>query len=239
MENYLNLLTHGATATAHFSLILLAVSFLGGLLASISPCSLAMLPIIVGYVGGYSKGTPFKTLLQMIFFVLGSSIVFAVIGIICALTGKVFISFAPVYFILLLASLLMVMGLNIIGILDFNIPVIIKQIPQSSGQNMVLYPILIGAVFALAGTPCSTPILAGIMAFASMSTNILFAVLMLFLFSLGQGLILIIAGVFTSSLKGFKNFSHISEILLKLSGVLLVLSSIYIFYKIFAPLIVK
>jgi len=102
---------------------------------------------------------------------------------------------------------------------------------------MVLYPILIGAVFALAGTPCSTPILAGIMAFASMSTNILSAVLMLFMFSLGQGLILVVAGVFTSSLKGLKSFAYVSEILLKLSGVLLILSSIYIYYKIFSPLL--
>lgn len=236
MENFL---THfqGMASSGHFGIIMLAVSFLGGLLASISPCSLAMLPIIIGYVGGYSNENPAKIFLQMLFFVFGSSIVFATLGIICALTGKVFVSFAPVYFILLLASLLLVMGLNVIGVLDFNMPVIIKQMPQSTGKNMVLFPILIGAVFAIAGTPCSTPILAGIMAFASMSTNILDAVLMLFMFSLGQGLILIIAGVFTSSLKGFKNFAHISEILLKLSGVLLILSALYIYYKIFSPFI--
>lgn len=237
MNEYLNMFTQGAAQSGHFGLIMLGISFLGGLLASVSPCSLAMLPIIIGYVGGYSKDSPIKTLLQMLFFVFGSSLVFSTIGVICAVTGKVFISFAPTYFILLLASLLLVMGLNVVGALDFNMPVIIKQIPQSSGKNVVLYPILIGAVFALAGTPCSTPILAGIMAFASMSTNIMSAVLMLFMFSLGQGLILIIAGVFTSSLKGFKSFAYISEILLKLSGVLLILSSIYIFYKIFSPLL--
>lgn len=237
MNNYLNLFTQSAAGTGHFQLILLAVSFLGGLLASVSPCSLAMLPIIVGYVGGYSQEKPIRTFIQMLFFVLGSSLVFSVIGVICAVTGKVFISFAPGYFIILLASLLMVMGLNVLGVLDFNIPVIIKQMPQGTGKNMFLYPILLGAVFALAGTPCSTPILAGIMSFASMSTNLTFAILMLFLFSLGQGLILVIAGVFTASLKGFKSFAFVSEILLKLSGVLLVLSSIFIFYKIFSPLL--
>lgn len=236
MDNYLQIFTQAGAGNASM-MIMLAVSFLGGLLASISPCSLAMLPIIIGYVGGYAHGSPIKTLVQMIFFVFGSSLVFSTIGVICAVTGKVFVSFAPVYFILLLASLLLVMGLNILGLLDFNMPVIIKQMPQSSGQNVVLYPILIGAIFALAGTPCSTPILAGIMAFASLQANILSAVLMLFMFSLGQGLILVIAGVFTSSLKGFKNFAHISEILLKLSGVLLVLSALYIYYKIFAPLL--
>lgn len=235
MDNYLNMFSQASSG--HFSLILLGISFLGGLLASVSPCSLAMLPIIIGYVGGYSDSSPAKIFMQMLFFVFGSSLVFATIGVICAVTGKVFISFAPSYFILLLASLLMVMGLNIVGILDFNMPVLIKEIPQSSGKNVVLYPILIGAVFAIAGTPCSTPILAGIMAFASMSTNIMLAVLMLFMFSLGQGLILVIAGVFTSSLKGFKNFAHISEILLKFSGVLLILSAIYIFYKVFSPFV--
>lgn len=237
MNNYITVLTQGISGASHFSIIMLAVSFLGGLLASISPCSLAMLPIIIGYVGGYSKESPLKIFLQMLFFVFGSSLVFSTIGILCAVTGKVFISFAPVYFIILLASLLMVMGFNILGVIEFNMPVLIKQIPQGTGKNVVLYPILIGAIFALAGTPCSTPILAGIMAFASMSSNILYAVLMLFMFSLGQGLILIIAGVFTSSLKGLRNFSAISEVLLKLSGILLVLSSIYLFYKIFSPLL--
>lgn len=237
MDNYISLFSQNAAGGAHFQIILLAVSFLGGLLASVSPCSLAMLPIIIGYIGGYSKESPLKILIQMLFFVFGTSLVFATIGVICAITGKVFISFAPGYFILILASLLMVMGLNILGILDFNIPVIIKQIPQSTGRNMFLYPILLGAVFALAGTPCSTPILAGIMAFASLSTNIALAVLMLFLFSLGQGLILVIAGVFTSTLKGFKSFAVISEILLKFSGILLLGSSLYIFYKVFAPLL--
>ena len=62
---------------------------------------------------------------------------------------------------------------------------------------------------------------------------------MLFLFSLGQGLILVLAGVLTSKLKTWKNFYKLSDILLKISGVLLILTSLYIFYKIFAPLIVK
>lgn len=237
MDNYITTLTHGMAGSGHFSLIMLVVSFLGGLLASVSPCSLAMLPIIVGYVGGYSNESPAKIFLQMLFFVFGSSLVFAVIGVACAVTGKVFVAVAPMYFILLLASLLMVMGLNILGVLDFTLPVIVKSIPQGTGKNVILYPILVGAVFALAGTPCSTPILASIMAFASLSSNIWGAVLMLFMFALGQGLILVIAGVFTSSIKGLKNFSHISEILLKFSGVLLVLSAFFIFYKIFSPFV--
>ena len=81
--------------------------------------------------------------------------------------------------------------------------------------------------------------MASIMAFASLSANVVQSVLMLFLFSVGQGLILIVAAVLTSKLKTWKNFYKISDILLKLCGWLLLFASIYIFYKIFSPLLVK
>lgn len=234
MENYVNLFTQNGSLA-----LLFAISFFGGLVASISPCSLAMLPIIVGYVGGYSDARPMKTLVQMIFFVFGTSIVFSAIGIVCAITGKVFISFAGGYFGIVLAAIMLVMGLKLTGVLDFELPVLIKEMPKSEAHNTFVYPILLGAVFALAGSPCSTPILAGIMAFASLSANIVNAILMLFLFSLGQGLILILAGFITSHVKNMKNFYRLSAVLVKISGVLLVLASLYIFYKIFAPLVVK
>ncbi len=224
--------------TSHNSiLILFILSFAGGLVASISPCSLSMLPIIIGYIGGYSEAKPSQTLVQMIFFVLGTAVVFSVIGIICALTGKVFVS--NTYFALILASIILIMGLKLIGFLDFEMPVIIKEMPKDNASHKYIYPIILGGVFALVGTPCSTPILAGIMAFASLSANIINAIIMLFLFSLGQGLILIIAGFLTSRLKSWQNFYKISDILMKISGFLLILASIYIFYKIFYPLIVN
>ena len=234
MENYVNLFTQQGSLP-----ILFGLSFLGGLIASVSPCSLSMLPIIVGYVGGYSNNTPIKTFVQMLFFVLGTAVVFSVIGVICAITGKVFVTFAGGYFGIIVASILMVMGLKLLGILDFELPVLIKEMPKNDGMNIYLYPVILGMVFALVGSPCSTPILAGIMAFASLSANIAQAIIMLFLFSLGQGLILIFAGFLTSKLKSMGGFYKFSEWLLKGSGILLVFASLYIFYKIFYPLIVK
>jgi cytochrome c-type biogenesis protein len=94
-------------------------------------------------------------------------------------------------------------------------------------------------VFALIGTPCSTPILASIMAFATISTKISYAVIMLFLFSIGQGLILILAGFITSKLKNNNNFYKISENIMKISGILLIFVALYIFYKIFGFILVK
>ena len=218
-------------------ILLFIVSFVGGLIASVSPCSLSMLPLIIGYVGGYSKEKTSTTLVQMLFFVLGTAIVFSCIGIICAITGKVFVT-SP-FFALIVASVLMIMGLKLVGFLDFELPVLIKEMPQNKTNSRILYPIFLGAVFALIGTPCSTPILAGIMAFATLSANIVNSIIMLFLFALGQGLIIILAGVLTSKIKNMQNFYKFSDILMKICGILLILVSIYIFYKIFNPLLVN
>ena len=216
--------------------VMLIISFLGGILASISPCSLAMLPLIIGYVGGYSKETPYKTFLQLCCFILGTAIVFTIIGIICAITGNVFASAMGGYFTLLVASLLLVMGLKLLEVLDFEPPTIIKSMPVNSTNSIFLYPILLGITFALAGTPCSTPILAGIMAFAAIGKNTLLAILMLFLFALGQGVILILAGLFTSGLKNLKSLSKFTDGLIRFSGLLLVLVALFLYWKVFSPL---
>lgn len=217
--------------------ILFGAAFLGGLISSISPCSLSMLPLIIGYIGGYSDEKPLKTLIQMIFFVIGTGIVFSVIGAICAITGKIFIG--NPYFALIVASIIMIMGLKILGVIDFDLPPIIKEVPKNNVNNEFLYPLILGAIFALIGTPCSTPILASIMAFASISAKISSAVIMLFLFSIGQGLILIIAGFLTSKIKTNEKFYNLSEKIMKVSGLLLLLVSLYIFYKIFGAILVK
>ena len=234
MDNLINIFSDTSQTTWY---ILLFASFIGGLLASLSPCSLAMLPLIIGYVGGYSKETPLKTFLQLCCFILGTAVVFTAIGVFCALTGRVFASAMGGYFTLIMASLLLTLGLKLLGILDFETPTIIKAMPTNTTNSIFLYPILLGITFALAGTPCSTPILAGIMAFAAIGKNLSIAILMLFLFALGQGLILILAGLFTSSIKNMKSLAKFTEILLKLSGVLLVGVSIFLFWKIFVPLL--
>ena len=210
--------------------LMFVTAFIGGVIASISPCSLAMLPLIIGYVGGCSQETPVRTFIQLCCFILGTAVVFTIIGIICAITGSVFASAFGGYFTLIMASLLLIIGLKITEILDFEIPVIIKSMPTNN-------TILLGIAFALAGTPCSTPILAGIMVFAAMGKNLPAAVIMLFLFAIGQGLILIIAGLFTSGIKNIKKFSNITDKIVKISGWLIILVALYLYYKVFSPLV--
>lgn len=236
MDNLLTIFNQEA-ASASFSWWLLLISFLGGVVSSLSPCTLGILPIIIGYVAGYSNKNGLKTFIQMTFFILGMAIVLTSLGLICAIGGKILINRYAAIFGLIVNGIIFLMGLNLLGILDFQMPVIIKQMPQNNSNDLILYPLLIGAVFALASTPCSTPILAGIMGFASLSANLVMAGLMLFLFSLGQGLVIVLAGVFTSVLKGLRSFSRVSGVLMKLSGLILIAISLFIYWKIFSDVI--
>ena len=158
MIEFVNTLTQ-SVHSEQFEITMLLASFFGGLIASISPCSLAMLPIIVGYIGGYSKEKPLKTFAQMLAFILGTAVVFTIIGVICAVTGKVFISFFGSYFGLIIASFLIVMGLKLMDVLNFEFPVFIKAFPKNTGKFAFLYPFIIGMVFMLRRPPRSTPIM--------------------------------------------------------------------------------
>lgn len=220
-----------------FSWFVLLLCYLGGLIASLSPCGLGVLPIVVSYIGGYSNSKTSTTAIQMISFLLGLSLCLTAVGIICAITGQVFGGGSSVYWVLFLAALILIFGLNLLGVIEINFPVLVKRLPQNPKHNIVTYPMLLGAVFALATTPCSTPILAGIMATASLTANIGYAALMLFLFSLGQGTIILFAGIFTSFVKNLKSFTKFSEILTKASGVILIIFGIFLYYKVFSQFI--
>ncbi len=223
----------------NFSPLLLLASFLGGVIASISPCTLGILPIIVGYVGGLDRErNSFITFIQLLSFVFGLSLILTFIGIFCALTGKVFMAIGGNYWVIFMGSLIMIFGLNLLGLIEIPTPTFVKRMPKSKGASLFVYPFILGFLFALAATPCSTPILAGIMSFATLSSNILYAALLLLLFSLGQGVIIILAGVFTSLVKKIRGFNRYSVYLMKLCGILLIASSLYIYYKVFSSVII-
>ena len=169
MNELINIFTQNIQ-NGEFSFLVLIISFLGGIIASISPCTLGILPIIIGYVGGYDKEkNSLHTFIQMTSFVLGLSVILTVIGIICAVGGRVFVSIGGNYWVLFMGSLIMIFGLNLLGIIEIPIPVIIKKMPKTKGKSLFIYPFILGVFFALAATPCSTPILAGIMSFATLS----------------------------------------------------------------------
>lgn len=215
------------------NLILVLFAFLGGILSSLSPCSLGLLPLVIGYVGGQDEKKGLRLYTQVFFFIFGLALTLTVIGVICAATGQIFSAQSRTVWVLLLASMVLIMGLHMMEVITLPIPAVVKELPQNKNHNLFFIPMTIGAAFALGTTPCSTPILASILAFASMGNNLIMGAILLFAFSMGQGLILMIAALFTGSFKKVMKLQKYSAILMKVSGAILVLFSLYIYYQIF------
>lgn len=234
MDNILQYFSQYSIEDGFFMPILLLVSFFAGILSSLSPCSLGILPLILAYIGGYSKENNRKLLVQMISFSFGLSLVLSIIGVVCALTGRVFAGFAPPVLMLLFASILFIMGLNLIGVLEIQFPAIVKKMPQNKSGGLFLFPFLVGVFFALAASPCSSPILASIMAVAAISNSILYSIALLFSFAAGQCVIIIIFALFTASLKHLNSLAKFSSVLIKASGIILIFAGLYIYYSVFS-----
>lgn len=234
MDNVLNVFN--MYSNANVSPVLMFVAFFAGILSSLSPCNLGLLPLIIAYVGGYSKEGNKKLLIQMLSFSLGLSFVLSIIGVLCAFTGRAFSGVSSPVLVLVLASIFVIMGLSLLGVIEINFPTFVKKIPQNKSNGYFLYPFLIGCVFALASSPCSTPILAALLAFATASKNIAFSFGLFFLFALGQCVVMILFALFASAVKNAPKIIKYSSILLKISGLILIGAGLYIYYKIFTSL---
>ena len=236
MDNILNIFNMYSNNSEVFVPLLLFSSFLAGVISSISPCNLGMLPLVIAYIGGYSKEGNKKLFVQMLSFSFGLSLVLSIIGVFCAFTGQAFTGVASPILILLLASLFVLMGLNLLGFLEINFPVFIKKIPQNKSNGYFLIPFFIGVVFALTASPCSTPILASLLAFATVSKNISLSLSLFFLFAIGQCTIIVLFALFASALKNMQKIARFSSVLMKISGFILIGAGLYIYFRIFSNL---
>lgn len=219
-------------------LYFLIVAFLGGIFASVSPCSIGTLPLLLAYICGIEKNSGIKLFLRLFSFSLGLSFVLGIIGMVCAVTGRVFGGFNAPVLTLLFASLIMVLGLHLLNVIEIPFPNFVKKMPQDSSSGLFVYPFIVGMIFAFMASPCSSPILVFIMAIATKSGSYRDSFLLLFSFAAGQCIIIILAGLFTSFLMRLKKIQQYTEYLLKFSGVIFVIIALYLWFTVWTNAII-
>ncbi len=208
------------------SLAFLAV-FAGGLISAASPCVLAAIPLIIGYVGGYSEGDKKKAAIYSFVFILGLSITFTVLGAAASIMGQ-FLSFAGQWFYIGLAVLAVAMGLQLMGVVSIPLPFQKTRQVKSRG---LWGAFLLGLLTGTVSSPCATPVLAVILAYVSTQGDILYGSALLFAYAVGHCALIFIAGLsigLTESMvgsKGIRNFSLYSK---RFSGAVLVAAGLYV-----------
>jgi cytochrome c-type biogenesis protein len=205
----------------HLSLISLGVIFAAGLLTSLTPCTLSMLPITVGYIGGYEAGSRWQSVRQSLCFCLGLATTLTGFGILAAMLGRIYgqVGGGLAIAVSLLAIL---MGLNLLQILPL-------RFPSLEGVNLDKLPIsqelrtfLVGLTFGLVASPCSTPVLATLLAWISTTHDPWLGAGLLLAYTVGYTTPLLVAGTFTAAIKRFLELRRWSAWITPASGVLLI-----------------
>ena len=192
--------------------------FTAGLLTSLGPCSLSLLPVTIAYIGGNDNE---KNKYRIFSFCSGVILALVLLGAISGFLGKIY-GQLPNYYSIIISFVAIFMGLNLLGLIKFNFPtgpnleVIKNKVP------IFLVPLITGAAFGLASSPCITPVLATLLAWVSQTKNPLISIIFLFFFGLGQVTPLILIGVTTENLKKLLEFRKYSQLIPTLSGIVLV-----------------
>jgi thiol:disulfide interchange protein DsbD len=176
---------------------LFGLVFLGGILASFTPCVYPMIPITVGFFGARAGQRRAKILLGVALYILGIALVYAAFGLAAALGGRAFGSLtqnAPVLFGV--ATLLFVMGLSLVGFFDLNFAFL--QGVQAKPREGVLGAFAMGAVAGLVASPCVTPILVALLAYVATQASPVLGFFLLFVFAVGLGTLLGVLALFSS-----------------------------------------
>ena len=213
-----------------FTFLGLGVSFFAGVLASLSPCILPMIPITLGIVGAVSATTKLRGFLISFSFVLGLSVVYTLLGIVSSLfgvlLGRFFVN--PITYIILAAIFFLFSAISL-GLIRINLPFLSGHTYKVKGSLVSVF--ILGMLSAFALIPCNLPVLGSILSLISIKQNIIWGAIALFLFSLGQGVLLIVLGTFTGLIQKLPRQGLWLIIIKKSLSVILALVGVYFFVK--------
>lgn len=222
------------------------IAFSAGVLSFLSPCILPLFPSYITYItgrsfediksSGKSSDVTKLTVINSLFFILGFSIIFVLLGITLSYFGS-FFGIKRIWLERAGGALIILFGLNIMGLLKVRFLSQGKGISLKKKNFGYLGSLLVGMAFAFGWTPCVGPILSSILIYAATLESLPKATTLLLAYSMGLGLPFFIAGLainqFLFLFAKFKNFMRFVPLV---SGVFLILVGAILFLGQFSRL---
>jgi cytochrome c-type biogenesis protein len=210
-----------ANQLSNLTVTSVGIIFLAGLLTSLTPCMLSMLPITIGYIGGYEARSRIQAATQSTWFALGLATTLAGLGIAAAGLGNVY-GQVGAGLPIVVSAIAILMGLNLLEALPLQLPSwggmdwISKDLPEGVRSY------LIGLTFGLVASPCSTPVLITLLAWVTETKDPVLGGVLLLSYTVGYVTPLVLAGTFTASIKKLLELRRWSSWITPASGALLV-----------------
>ena len=197
----------------------------------LSPCHLASIPLIVGFIDQQGQMSTRRAFTISLLFSLGILITIGVIGGITAAAGRMMgdIGQWGNYFV---ALIFFVVGLYLLGAISLPMPNAAQPGMKSKGM---LAAFVLGLVFGVALGPCTFAYMAPMLGvtFRLASTNLAYGVLLLVLYGVGHCGVIVLAGTFTEVVQRYLNWNEKSKgtlVLKKICGVLVIVGGLYLLY---------
>jgi len=223
-----SLIHHFSTFLSNNIWLAVITSFLAGVVSSFSPCVLSIIPLIVGYVGGYARKDKKLAYKYSFIFCLGIILTFTLLGVASALLGRLFTG-AGRWWYIILGVIMLIVGLQLIGVIEFRN----NSCKMPNRRKGVVGAFFLGILGGVLSSPCSTPILAAILAFVASKGNILLGVIMLFLYSIGHCVLIFMAGTSIGLVEEISNSNKtifIGKLLKILLAVIIFITGFYLLY---------
>jgi len=207
--------------------------FVGGILTASNPCVLAMIPLMMSFVAGRREKDAgiLRAFLYSLVFVLGLSLTFTLLGVIAALAGSLYGEVSGVWN-WIVAAVCLVMGLHLMGVLKFSIPMPFNIQPKIRGG---LGAFILGLLFGVVSAPCAAPILVVLLTYlAGSGASVTYGGFLLLIYALGHSVLILIAGTsmgFAKKLIESKRAATTMEWLRRGAGLLIVLVGIFFAYQ--------
>lgn len=229
MEQLFTALSHAVEGSGGLAL---GAAFVWGILSILlSPCHLASIPLIVGFIDQQGQITTRRAFGISLLFAVGILITIAVIGAITAAAGRMMgdVGRFGNYFV---AVIFFVVGLYLLDAIRLPMPGAAQPGMQRKGM---LAALILGLVFGIALGPCTFAYMAPMLAitFKLAATNLPYGILLLLLYGAGHCAVIVLAGTFTEVVERYLHWSEKSKgavILKKVCGVLVLLGGLYLIY---------
>jgi len=229
MQELFTTLTHAVEGSV---LVASAASFIWGVLSIVlSPCHLASIPLIVGFIDEQGRISTRRALWISTLFALGILITIGLIGAVTAAAGRMMgdVGRYGNYFV---AVIFFLVGLHLLDVIPMP-----WSGPGRVGMKRkgALAAFLLGLVFGVALGPCTFAYMAPMLGvtFKLAATNLAYGILLLLMYGVGHCSVIVFAGTFTEVVQRYLNWNEESKgagLVKKVCGVLVILGGFWMIY---------